>query len=310
MNNAGAGDTGRTAVAPGRNRLRDFAVTVILWAYYIMGFILFFSPFYLHALFFPARREEAFQRLNHRLHKSFFAHLRTLAPRVQWRIADEVKNIRSSVIIANHLSFLDPILFVSLFERQKTIVKNDYFSLPVFGGILRTSGYIPSQAEGLFAADMVDQIKRMQEYLAGGGNLFIFPEGHRSRDGRIGPFDQGAFKIARLCRASSIKVVVIRNTGRLFPPGSFLFNTHDETVIEVELAGSLDPDYESEAFSLTALMAQARRLMEKRMYEGQPHLHAGCDPSTGAASRKVGLDMDDDNDYKPPVNGSSEYPLR
>ncbi len=246
-----------------QNRLRDFAVTVILWTYYIMGFILFFSPFYLSAFFFSARREEAFQRLNHRLHRLFFSLLRTLAPRVEWRISDEVKEIRSSVIIANHISFLDPILFVSLFQKQKTIVKSDYFHLPVFGWILRTSGYIPSLAESLFAADMVDQIKTMQEYLARGGNLFIFPEGHRSRDGRVGPFDQGAFKIARLCRAASIKVVLIRNTDRLFPPDGFLFNTDEEIVVQVKLAGSIEPDYEGEAFSLPALLAEARSLMER-----------------------------------------------
>jgi 1-acyl-sn-glycerol-3-phosphate acyltransferase len=263
MNNAGAGDTGRTACPPVRNRFQDFTVTVILWAYYIMGFILFFSPFYVCALVSSASREEAFQRLNHRLHRSFFTLLRMLAPGAKWRIADDVKDIRSSVIIANHLSFLDPILFVSLFEKQKTIAKNDHFSLPVFGWILRTSGYIPSPAEGLFAVDMVDQIKKMRAYLAEGGNLFIFPEGHRSRDGRIGTFDQGAFKIARLCRATSIKVVLIRNTDRLFPPGSFLFNTREETVIDVELAGNIKPDYESEAFSLPALMAEARRLLER-----------------------------------------------
>ena len=118
---------------------------------------------------------------------------------------------------------------------------------------------------------MVDQIKRMREYLAAGGNLFIFPEGHRSRDGRIGPFDQGAFKIARLCRAASIKVVLIRNTDRLFPPGRFLFNTRDENVIEVELAGSLEPDYESEAFSLSGLMAEARSLLERKVGRHRRH---------------------------------------
>jgi 1-acyl-sn-glycerol-3-phosphate acyltransferase len=247
-----------------RSRLRDFTVTVILWTYYILGFIFFFSPFYLAVLIFSDCRDTAFQRLNYRLHRLFFVLLRALAPRVKWRIADDVKAIRSSVIIANHLSFLDPLLFVALFAKQKTIVKSDYFRLPVFGWILRTSGYIPSLAEGPSAADMVDQIKNMEEYLAEGGNLFIFPEGHRSRDGRIGPFDQGAFKIARLCRAASIKVVLIRNTGRVFPPGKFLFNTGDDAAIEVELAGSLRPDYASEAFSLSGLMAEARSLLEKK----------------------------------------------
>jgi 1-acyl-sn-glycerol-3-phosphate acyltransferase len=244
--------------------VRGVTVTVILWVYYILGFLLFYSPFYLSVRLFSAGREEAFQRLNHRLHRSFFRLLRLLVPRVKWRISEEVMALRSSVIIANHLSFLDPILFVSLFERQKTIVKSDYFRYPVFGWILKTSGYVPSLAQGLFTVDMVDQIKKLQAYLAAGGNLFIFPEGTRSRGGRIGPFDQGAFKIARLCQASPIRVVHIRNTDKLFPPDRFLFHTGDEHCIEVELAGSLEPDYGSAGFSLSALMDEARALMERK----------------------------------------------
>ena len=243
--------------------LKDFIITVTLWVYYIMGFFVLFSPFYLYAFFFSSRREEAFQKLNHRLHRIFFSLLRAIVPKVKWRISDEVKALRSSIIIANHLSFLDPILFVSLFERQKTIVRSKYFKLPVFGWILKMSGYIPSATEEPFMEDMLGQIKNMKDYLSEGGNLFIFPEGTRSFNGRISPFDKGAFRIAKLCTAP-IKVVFIRNTGKLFPPGKFLFDTCNEHVIEVDLAGSLEPAYESESFSLSRLMAEARTLMERK----------------------------------------------
>jgi 1-acyl-sn-glycerol-3-phosphate acyltransferase len=243
--------------------IHAFTVTVTLWAYYIMGYLVFFSPFYLYAFFFSTGREEAFQRLNHRLHRLFFSLVRTIVPRVKWRISEEVKALRSSIIIANHLSFLDPIFFVSLFEKQKTIVRKDFFGFPVFGWILKTSGYIPSMSEGLFTENMIDQIKNMKDYLSAGGNLFIFPEGKRSRNGLIGPFDKGAFRIARLCNAP-IKVVIIRNTHKLFPPDKFLFNTCDVNVIEVELAGSLETDYKSDTFSLSGLMAEARSLMERK----------------------------------------------
>lgn len=243
--------------------IKNFIITVILWVYYILGFLLFYSPFYLYAFFFSTGREAAFQRLNHRLHRRFFSLLRTLVPGVTWQIGEEVQAIRSSIIIANHLSFLDPILFVSLFEKQKTIVKSDYFRIPVFGWILKTSGFIPAVTEGLFSERMVDQVKNMKAYLAAGGNLFIFPEGTRSRDGRIGPFDKGAFKIARLCDAP-MKVVFIRNTHKLFPPGKFLFNTCEDHVIEVELAGSLTPRHESDEFSLSRLMTEAVSLMERK----------------------------------------------
>jgi 1-acyl-sn-glycerol-3-phosphate acyltransferase len=248
-----------------RKNISDFVVTIVIWIYYIMGFLVLFSPFYLFAFFFSARREEAFQRWNHRLHRILFFLLRILVPSVKWHISEEVKALRSCMILANHLSFLDSIFFVSLFEKQKTIAKSDYFRYPVFGWILRTSGYIPSAGEGLFTVSMVNQIKNMKDYLASGGNLFIFPEGTRSRDRRIGPFDQGAFKIARLCDASPIKVALIRNTDKLFPPDRFLFNTGSEHAITVELAGSIDPDYKSDAFSLSGLMAEARSLMERKV---------------------------------------------
>jgi len=242
---------------------KDFIITITLWVYYVMGYLLFFSPFYLYAYFFSARCEESFQKLNHVLHQWFFSLVRIIVPGVTWNIAEEVKAIRSSVIIANHLSFLDPILFVSLFEKQKTIVRSDYFRYPVFGWILKTSGYIPPMSEGLYAESMIFQIKKMKDFLEAGGNLFIFPEGTRSPDGRIGPFDKGAFRIARLCHAP-IAVVVIRNTHKLFPPGSFLFNTCSENVITVEMAGCLEPDYESNGFSPSGLMAEARLLMERK----------------------------------------------
>lgn len=245
------------------NPAKDFTITVILWTYYIMGYILFFSLFYLYAFFFSPRREEAFQKLNHRLHRLFFYLLRTIVPGVKWHVSKDVSTIRCSVIIANHLSFLDPILFVSLFEKQKTIVRSDYFRLPVFGWILKTSGYIPSLTEDKFLEDMIDQIKNMKDYLSSGGNLFIFPEGTRSINGGIGPFDKGAFSIARFCNAP-IKIVLIRNTHKLFPPGKFLFNTCTENVIKVELVGSLGLDYKSDAFSLSGLIAEARFLMERK----------------------------------------------
>ncbi len=247
-----------------RTRIIDVIITLALWVWYITGYLVFFAPFYLYAYCFSKDTEDAFQRLNHRLHRLFFTLLRTLIPRVRWRITEEVSSLRSSIIIANHHSFLDPILFVSLYEKQKTIVKKDYFGYPVFGWILNVSGYMPSFTNNGFSDAMMTQIKSMADYLANGGNLFIFPEGTRSRDGRIGPFDKGAFRIARLCRAP-IAVVSIRNTDKLYPPDDLLFNTRNAFAIDVELAGRLTPDYDRDNLSTAVLMDEARALLERKM---------------------------------------------
>jgi 1-acyl-sn-glycerol-3-phosphate acyltransferase len=237
----------------------DIVIPLICWIYYIPGFLLFFAPVYLVAFAFSGNRERAWQRLNHQFFKIFFRLLQHITPGLSFRVADEVLSIRSAVIVSNHASYIDPILMISLFEKQKTIVKRTFFKLPVFGWILKTSGYIPSALDG--NTDMIRRIKEMGAYLATGGNLFIFPEGTRSRDGRIGRFNKSAFKIASNCNAP-IYVLFIQNTHFLYPPGGFRFNTCVPNTVRVELIGRIEPDKKN--ISIAELANQARILMMHR----------------------------------------------
>jgi len=126
------------------------------------------------------------------------------------------------------------------------------------------SGYIPSDNREEFVTLMLKNMEGMEEYLSSGGNLFIFPEGTRSRNGKIGCFSEGAFKIARLCN-SPIKVLFIKNTNILFPPGRFLFNTCVQNSIEVKLIGSLEPDYRNNSTTISGLMEKVRSLFENEV---------------------------------------------
>ena len=190
--------------------------------------------------------------------------MRFLITGQKWRIDDDIKSIRSSVIVCNHLSYLDPLLLISLFPRHKTIVKSTFFSVPIFGWMLKQSGYIPSTSEGRLSELMVERIDAMDAYLASGGNLFIFPEGTRSRDGTIGRLNKGAFKIAKLCKAP-IKVLYIGNTNLLFTPGKFLFNTFVSNTVTVKPVTGIEPDYQSGHFSISDLMSEVRSLLETQI---------------------------------------------
>jgi 1-acyl-sn-glycerol-3-phosphate acyltransferase len=245
----------------------DVIVTLLLWIYFTLGFALFFGPRYAAATLRRTDREAAFQRLNCLFFQGFFRLLRLITPGVTLNIRDEVRTIRSSVIVCNHLSYLDPILLISLFEKQKTIVKNAFFNVPVFGWILRQSGYIPSQTGGNHTSLMISNVENIREYLASGGNLFIFPEGPRSRTGRLGPFNKGAFSIARYCRAP-IQCLMIRNTNRLFVPGRFRLNTCIPDPIDLERIGTFDPDYGDPAFRLSVLIREIREMYKGRLAEG------------------------------------------
>jgi 1-acyl-sn-glycerol-3-phosphate acyltransferase len=240
----------------------DLIITLLLWAYYFAAFVFFFFPAYGAAALFAPDRERAFQNLNCMYYRYFFAYLKLLLPKVKISIAPEVYTVSSSVIIANHLSFLDPILLLSLFRQHKTIVRSDFFKVPIFGWILKCAGYLaPAIAQNPDAPDLMEQVKAMHSYLASGGNLFIFPEGTRSRSGALGPFEKGAFTIAKLCRAP-ICVLRIENTQKLYPPDRFSFTTGEDIDIRLSLAGRLQPDYESDTFSTVDLTKQARAFLE------------------------------------------------
>ena len=239
----------------------DLVVTLILWTYFTAGFVLFFSPFYLAAFLFSRNRERSFQCLNHRFYKGFFKLLRILIPSTLWHIRDDVLSIRSSVIVCNHISYLDSILMISLFEQHRTIVKSRFFKIPIFRQVIELSGYIPSTSEGDLSDLIIQRIEEMDCFFEGGGNLFIFPEGTRSRSGAIGPLNKGAFKIARLSRRP-IKVLFVQNTDKLFQPGKFLFNTCFEGTISIETLAGIEPDYQRERLSISGLMTQVRLLLE------------------------------------------------
>ena len=241
----------------------DFAITVLLWIYFTVGFVFFFSPFYLWAFFFAGQRETSFQRLNSRFYRGFFAFARVLMPGHRWEIPPEVRDIRSAVIVCNHRSYLDSILLISLYDKHNTIVKSRLFDIPLFGSMLQWSGYIPSSSQGRFSEMMIQRIEKMPAFLADGGNLIIFPEGTRSQDGRIGRLNKGAFKIARSCRAP-IKVLFVRNTEKMFRPGSFSFDTRGPNTISLALIGTIDSATDRETGFLSQVMDRVHAMLESQ----------------------------------------------
>ncbi len=246
-------------MSPAMKRTFDIMATFCLWLYFTLGYVLIFFPAYFIASFLATDREKMFQHLNHLFFKGFFALARRVIPGFEWRIDPSVARLRGAVIISNHVSYFDALLLIALFKRQKTIVKSDFFSFPFLGWNLKCSGYLPSTATGDYTELVYRGITTMADYLAAGGNLFVFPEGTRRRTGKPGRFNKGAFRIARKCHAP-VEIVEIRNTDRLFPPGRALLNTCVTNRITVTHKGSMAPARGKGKISTADLIQRARRI--------------------------------------------------
>jgi len=248
-------------------KLYDFVVSLAMYGYFSVGFLLLFVWIYLFFHLFARNREIWFQRITHGFYRGFFGLGRLLMPWVELRVGPDVRSIRSSVIVSNHLSYLDPLLLISLFCRHKTIVKNSFFHVPFFSWVLKTSGYMPSDASGKETPILIHNLDTMQDFLASGGNLFIFPEGTRSLDGTLAPFNKGGFTIAKKNRAP-IHVIRIRNSNRLLHPKRFAFNATEKMVITIEQIGTISRERLEQAGSLLPIIEEVRSLY---------HLHGSED---------------------------------
>ncbi len=131
-----------------------------------------------------------------------------------------VKPRTQYIFMSNHQSFLDgPLLFWAVPGLARVILKKEVFRIPIVGLGMRFAGFIPVDRKGLKGGRR--SLDRAAELMARKGYSFIvFPEGTRSRDGRLQPLKRGGFFLAVRTGAPVIPVTIC-GTFPLMPRGSF-----------------------------------------------------------------------------------------
>ena len=118
------------------------------------------------------------------------------------------------IVTPNHQSFFDPycISFMPL-GNLVFLVRSWPFRIPLYGRVMRRVGYMNSD---ILDADAF--MERGAALLRQGVTLIIFPEGTRSRDGRLGRFHVGAFRLAMECGVPVVPLCV-SGFNQVFPRG-------------------------------------------------------------------------------------------
>ena len=107
---------------------------------------------------------------------------------------ERLDEAEGGLVLANHQSFLDPLLIGLPLHRPISYVARDsLFTIPVIGWILRNTYVMPISRESASSASLRETIRRMQHgYLVG-----LFPEGTRTETGEVGPFKPGFVALIR-----------------------------------------------------------------------------------------------------------------
>jgi 1-acyl-sn-glycerol-3-phosphate acyltransferase len=140
-----------------------------------------------------------------------------------WRVhvegRERIRRDAAYVMVANHQSLLDILVLFRLFVHFKWVSKVENFRVPFIGWNMSMNRYIKLvRGNRQSVSRMMDACERT---LRGGSSVMIFPEGTRSRDGRLQDFKVGAFALAQQAGVPILPIVV-QGTSRALPKRGFV----------------------------------------------------------------------------------------
>ncbi|HEX8212243.1 MAG TPA: lysophospholipid acyltransferase family protein [Longimicrobium sp.] len=142
-----------------------------------------------------------------------------------WRFRTEGVRItdprRPYVAVANHESIADIFLISLLPWEMKWLSKQAAFNIPLMGWMMRMAGDVgvargSTRSRGRALEQCRDRLERRV-------SILIMPEGTRTLDGRLGPFQDGAFRLAVETKCPVLPIAVA-GANHALAKGSWVMN--------------------------------------------------------------------------------------
>lgn len=132
--------------------------------------------------------------------------------------AERILKSRPQIFMANHQSDFDILIALAHIPGQfRWIAKKELFRIPIFGPAMRRAGYIEIDRQNREKA--LKSLNEAAEKIREGKSVITFPEGSRSKDGRVKPFKQGTFYLAIKAGVPIVPVSII-GSGEIMPKRS------------------------------------------------------------------------------------------
>jgi len=136
---------------------------------------------------------------------------------------------KSYIFVANHQGAYDIFLIYGYLNQPiKWVMKQSLRKIPFVGKACEAAGFIFVDSSSPKAA--AKTIEEAEKRLKDGASIAIFPEGSRSKTGKMDRFKKGAYQMA-LDIKLPIVPVTINGTYEVMPIGKFLINPHKVELI-------------------------------------------------------------------------------
>jgi 1-acyl-sn-glycerol-3-phosphate acyltransferase len=102
----------------------------------------------------------------------------------------------AALLVCNHVSFIDAFVIAAACRRPvRFVMHHRIYSMPVIHGLFRIGGVIPIAPAHEDEVLLSRAFERIDEELAAGELVCIFPEGKVTRDGQMNEFRTGVLRV-------------------------------------------------------------------------------------------------------------------
>lgn len=178
------------------------------------------------------------------------AGVRAAGIRIEISGLEHVPVDRQCIFMCNHVSNLDPPVVLPLLPgRCSVLLKKELMRIPILGTAMRMGKFIPVERGSRRDAAQAS-VAAAADALRSGLNILVFPEGTRSKDGRLAAFKKGPFFLAQQTQAPIIPIA-LSGPEKMMRKGSIAITPG---VAQVRLLTAIDPaQYETREELLRAV---------------------------------------------------------
>lgn len=263
-----------------KRKLQNFVYNVAFYLHFIL-WGLYFSLVIVPILKVATRLNPDFRNVPYRFARYFYRSLIWLLEALgaisitEFSGSQNLNLHEPCIYVSNHRTMLDILIYLTRIHNATALIKagpsrrvvSDTSETPTertrmpgwwspfISSALGLLGYIKMPAEKSDMEGLAQTIEECRAALKNGRSIIIFPEGTRSKTGRLHPFLVLPFKLA-VEENVPIVPLILHNTLPLIPKGSIWFDIPERVEIRIKV---LEPILPSKKYDAQSLSMKVRR---------------------------------------------------